>query len=471
MYNISRNILFASAIFASAIASANNSENFNSRKGVSLKDVRANLQNACWTFHHFDVNINGWNPSIEGDGAMVSNSSALNSGNAGIYTPILDIKAPLNVRFHYRFNSDFAAGDVRWIKLCLANANNQVVQVLDQFELNGVNATAIHKYSTTFENTSQGEFRLVIFYGGSGGAAAIAIDELTTSAPLYYKDGCHLAPLPQLLQLNGEHDRSAQGQLLPSDSHQQKAFLVRNAENGKVELFPDGTFVFIPDTGFKGKNTSFIYRVCNDNGNNLCSEPVTVKINFPSNRLISFDGSYKSNGKVELAWNTEKGNNIRRFEIERSTDGHSWAKSAVIPANDPATNVNVYTYTDHVGKNTALKKDLYYRIRHTDSEGVSNTSKPMIVRIYNKSSLTMICVAPNPTKREIAVNVQLQETSMVTMRIYDRSQNTLIHRTVQAEAGVNNIVVEGSRELAPGNYLLEVIVNSKERMLVKLIKE
>jgi hypothetical protein len=157
--------------------------------------------------------------------------------------------------------------------------------------------------------------------------------------------------------------------------------------------------------------------------------------------------------------------------VERSIDGKKWMSAGTVQARNNLTTGNDYTYIDKVGKNTALKNDLYYRLKQTGLNGEVNTSRTMIVRVYNKRTLTMICVAPNPEKREVAVNVQLQENSMVTLRVFDHTNNTVIHKSVEVNAGINNIVVEGSRDLVPGNYMLEVIVNSKERMLVKLTKE
>lgn len=460
----------AAAIAASTTLFANTSENFNSRKGIPLRHLKSNLQNSCWTFHHFDINSTGWNPAIEGDGAMVSNPDALTSGNAGIYTPVLIVSDQISISFNYRFSEDFSSDENRWVKLCLADHNNNIVQVLEQTELNGNGAENIRKYSTKFQNIQPGEYRLLLLYGGSGGKAHIALDELTTSAPYKFPKGCNMAPQASDLIIKGEANRTAKGTLYPKSELGQKAFLVRNPEDGHVDLFPDGTFVFIPKKGFKGHNTTFIYRLCNDHGANLCSDPIKVDIRFPSDQLGTFHGSYKSQGNVELAWYTEPGNSIRSFEVERSVDGINWSSAGTIPANE-LHHSNAYTYVDKVGKNTALKKDLYYRLKHTDTEGAVNISKTMIVRVYNTRTLTMICVAPNPDKREITLNVQLPLPSMISVRVTDHSGKIAIYNTLHAQAGVNNIVVDGSRELPPGNYLLEVIVNSKERMLVKLIKE
>src|SRR5205085_11755643 len=84
-------LFICTGLFTALTATAGITENFNSRKGIPIHDIRMSLQNSCWTFHHFDVNNNGWNPKIEGDGAMVSDINALQYGNAGIYTPLLNV--------------------------------------------------------------------------------------------------------------------------------------------------------------------------------------------------------------------------------------------------------------------------------------------------------------------------------------------------------------------------------------------
>ena len=49
--------LFA-AIVAATGAFAQTTENFNSRPDATLSQVKGFLQNHCWQFHDFDININ-----------------------------------------------------------------------------------------------------------------------------------------------------------------------------------------------------------------------------------------------------------------------------------------------------------------------------------------------------------------------------------------------------------------------------
>ena len=132
---------------------------------------------------HFDVNSNGWNPKIEGDGAMVSDITALTKENAGIYTPLLNIGSQIEVSFEYTFNEDFDQSSTRWIKVCLANSSNEIITELEKVDFIGFQATKRKKFSTQFSNLEPGEYRLSTALRRNGGNASIAVDELKTSAP------------------------------------------------------------------------------------------------------------------------------------------------------------------------------------------------------------------------------------------------------------------------------------------------
>ena len=466
-----RHFFVITAVFSAFGAFAGVTENFNSRKGISINEIRMSLQNLCWTFHHFDVNNNGWNPRIEGDGAMVSDINALQYGNAGIYTPLLTVQSSIDVSFEYVFNEDFDSATSRWLKVCLANASNEIVQELETLDFIGVNAVKTKKYSNTFKNINPGEYRLVLQYGGKRGSATIAVDELTTSAQFKYAGGCNNAPVALRDNITGMADRPASGSLIENDNDKNNeslnAYLIKGSRDGKVELTEDGRFTFTPNKNFKGNITSFTYKICDEA--NLCSPDATVYINFPAGNFVAFTGSYNFDGNVQLAWNTEPGSNIEKFVLERNIDNKGWKSAGIIPAK--TTSHGSYTFNDGVGRNKVLKNDIYYRLKQIKSDGSMAASKLLIVRVYNTRTVSMISVTPNPAKSDIAVSAQLHDNCVVAMRIINTAGNTVLHRIANAVKGNNNIIVEGSGKLKPGLYTLEVIVNSKERMLVKLIKE
>ena len=80
-------------------------------------------------------------------------------------------------------------------------------------------------------------------------------------------------------------------------------------------------------------------------------------------------------------------------------------------------------------------------------------------------------VTPNPAKNDISVTAQLNESSYVAMKILNADGAIVMNKTSKADIGATNFILDGSSRLLPGAYTLDVSVNSKERMLVKLIKE
>src|SRR5438552_19015203 len=92
------------------LTNAQVTENFNTRSGVALSQLKGYLQNHCWTFPDFDINRNGWNTGAEGNGAMISSNPAGFNQLAGIYTPVLDVPEHITVSFTYQFNQPVEQG-------------------------------------------------------------------------------------------------------------------------------------------------------------------------------------------------------------------------------------------------------------------------------------------------------------------------------------------------------------------------
>jgi hypothetical protein len=94
----------------------------------------------------------------------------------------------------------------------------------------------------------------------------------------------------------------------------------------------------------------------------------------------------------------------------------------------------------------------------------------LIVRTYETKSVAAVTVTPDPTVNDIQVNVQLKENSFVVMKVTDNNGSEVMKKTAHGALGANNYNLEGTSRLQPGMYLLEVIINSNERLTMKLAK-
>src|SRR4051812_3097510 len=158
-------MLIAAAFAMTGVFAQTTTENFNSREDVTVGQVKGFLQSHCWQFHDFDVN-NGWDPAIEGDGAMVSGTGASATQNAGIISPLLSLNGTTSVHFKYKFSANVT--DRRWIKVLIANETNSVVSILDSIELTGASNTMVYTYDKVLQSRISGCYKIYINYQGVG---------------------------------------------------------------------------------------------------------------------------------------------------------------------------------------------------------------------------------------------------------------------------------------------------------------
>ena len=464
-------LAISTCLLVAQLVQAQVNEDFNPRNGIAITQLKGYLQNHCWMIPDFEISRSG----AEENGSLVSGSAAAANQQAGIFTPVLDVPEQMNVSFTWQFNHPFEEGSRRWLKVYLTDANNAIVTKLDSVEcLTGTDLSS-HTYNKSFTGIHPGIYRVYLNYQGTGGSSRIAIDQLVVSAPYHYASGCNTAPEALSDNISGLPNHTASGQVKAKDADHDtfKAYLISNSPDGTVSLKNDGSFTFTPNPGFSGNSTTFTYKVCDNGFGRLCSQDATVKLHFPSEptSLNDFAGLYNDGGHVLLKWATNYELNSNRFEIERTLDGKDWQTAGTVKANVTSTAKNIYEFTDHVGKNKALKKDLYYRLKQINDEGKVAVSRILVVRVFNTPAVKTMSVTPNPAVNDIAVTAQLNESGYVAMKILNADGAIVMNKSSKADAGNNSFIMEGSSHLQPGAYMLDVSVNSKERMLVKLIKE
>ncbi|MHA4843734.1 Ig-like domain-containing protein [Flavitalea antarctica] len=479
-------LLAVACTFLTVGVNAGTQENFNSRNSASLQRVKAYLQDQCWLFRDFEINRAGWTPGIDGDGAMVSGTAADDSKFTAIFTPLVKINGKMKLSFEYKFNTTLSEGAERLLTIAITDYNNNVVKELDNITFSAVDAGTVLNYKNEFSGIESGAYKLMIKYAGHEGATRIAIDNVNLDAEPVFTTGCKTAPVAASDLVVGEPNRSAKGNLLDNDLIVDKklsvSYTVTDSKDGEVKIDREGNFEFTPSAGFRGTATSFTYKVCDLGYTPLCSEDARVSIKFPaggvsvkeeilSQSLNDFKGFYQEDGKVEIKWVTNFEQNSERFEVERSFDGAHWITAGTLKAQGVSTNKLAYNFVDKVGRNVVHKKDLYYRLKQVNMDQKTSFSKILVVRVFNKKSLRMVSVTPNPVKNDISVNVQLNENSFVVMKIVNMQGNEMMRKSQRVDEGQSSFVMDGSNKLTPGMYLLEVTVNSKDRMIAKLLKE
>jgi Bacterial Ig domain/Secretion system C-terminal sorting domain len=467
--------LIAAALLAATGAFAQFTENFNSRPQADLAHLKGFLQNHCWQFHDFDIN-NSWDPAIEGDGAMVSGSASTSTQNTGIISPLLSLNGSIQVSFKYKFSA--MVTDQRWLKIYALDGNNNIVSLLDSINFTGANNSTVYTYNKFLPAGNSVCNKIYLNYQGINGDNRIAIDELSFGTSLCSSGGCEQPPVAVNDNLGGASDYTATGNVLNNDYDPANltltAHLVTNSADGNVDLQPTGDFTFTPNAGFKGNTTSFTYMACNNGTPSLCSDIATATIIFQANAalpvtIVDFAAAY-ANDKVNIKWTTTFELNNDHFVIEHSTDGITFTTAGVVKGQLSSATKHDYQFNDDVSKSVLNKYDMYYRLKQVDLDGNASYTKVLVVRVYRTKSLQSLSVTPNPAVNDIKVNVQLNENSFIVMKVTNSSGIEVMRKSTRGTTGTNSFSLDGSSRLQAGMYFLEVIINSNERMMVKLIK-
>ena len=143
--------------------------------------------------------------------------------------------------------------------------------------------------------------------------------------------------------------------------------------------------------------------------------------------IIDLKASYVDS-KAVIDWTTTFEVNTDHFEIERSTDGSKFETVGTVTAAGNAQVKTKYSYIDNLRSINTNKKDIYYRLKQVDKDMQSTFSKVLIVRIYKTRTVQLISVTPNPVVNNIRVSMDLNETSMVVLKIVNSLGNEVTHK-------------------------------------------
>jgi hypothetical protein len=332
-----------------------------------------------------------------------------------------------------------------------------------------------YDYNNTL-SVPTGSYKIYLKYDG-GKASPVIIDDMHLSANLLYPGGCNISPTAADDFISGAPDRTASGDItsndMDPDGETLSSYLITSSEDGTVNLAMDGHFTFTPKPGFSGTQTSFIYQACDAGNNPLCSPEARVTIYFPpasSAPLSITDVQTVTKIKaVDVKWIASSDAGIDRFEIERSTDGEKFEKAGTVISKSGQPKEQ-YMFTDHLTDKTMKNNDLFYRIRQVNQDGEMHTTKTSIVRVFQTKTLQSVTVSPHSTVNDIRVNFQLNENAFILMKLTSSAGEEIKRRSIKSLKGINAYTLEGTGNIRQGMYVLEVIVNSNERMVVKLIK-
>ncbi len=166
---------------------------------------------------------------------------------------------------------------------------------------------------------------------------------------------------------------------------------------------------------------------------------------------VSFTGKKKQNG-VALQWITISEQNNDYFEVERSTDGISFARIGTVKAGSPGTNGNVYDYTDPV----PARGRYLYRIKQVDYDGRASYSS--VVTIFYDENNAAFKIVAVPGSKQLIVTAPLLGVGKVEAMIHDGGGRLLLRK--QIIPGQHNVIETGFVH-SKGVYFLSIIRNGE----------
>lgn len=222
------------------------------------------------------------------------------------------------------------------------------------------------------------------------------------------------------------------------------------AGKGTLTLLNDGTYTFVPVSGFIG-TVDFPYTICDNGSPQACANATihaivtfNASIALPAN-LASFT-AMSNDCDVNLDWQTLQEENTAHFNVMRKGEQEQQYKLiATLNAAGNSSIVLNYSYTDkNVGKG-----NFEYKIEVVDIDTKSTMSNVQNVQV--SCTPEAISVYPNPAVDYINIRINAMDESVYTIQISDMAGQVMT--TTQSELNHETKVIQlPTKHLAAGLY-------------------
>ena len=175
--------------------------------------------------------------------------------------------------------------------------------------------------------------------------------------------------------------------------------------------------------------------------------------------LLNFDG-YLNNNSALLKWSTSSEQNLKNFEIEKSTDGFSYYKIGLVNAAGNSSAKIDYSFRDNT-----LGGVNYYRLRMNDNDGRNKLSQVVLLR-YNDATQN-IWIVNNPFNNYIDMRFANPGTQ-VKLQLINTEGAMIAEKTMASPQGQMRWNL--SNNVSKGNYILKAIVDGQP-FTTKLVKQ
>ena len=163
----------------------------------------------------------------------------------------------------------------------------------------------------------------------------------------------------------------------------------------------------------------------------------------------------ESNGRLSLTWTTHSEQDNAGFEIQRSTNGVSFAKVGWLDGEGTSAREIDYRFDD---TDVRAGTEYYYRIRQTDFDGTTTLTEVVSGRI--EVPVATVTAFPNPSHGHMTLQVRSPEGSEeFRLDVFDVTGRRVFSHDGTGKA-VENVDFHGSA-LPAGIYYARVVAGKQ----------
>jgi hypothetical protein len=166
---------------------------------------------------------------------------------------------------------------------------------------------------------------------------------------------------------------------------------------------------------------------------------------------LTFTGlkAWQQNTAVNVNWNTAAENNMKDYEVQKSTDGSDYKSIAIVKAGNLP--LNNYSYTDAYPATGAN----YYRVVSANLSGLTKYSS--VVKVNIERGFSLMRVFPNPVVNEtIQLQVVNQPAGQYQARLINSFGQLYSTKQFNHPGGSGLIMITPAQNIPNGIYRLEI---------------
>ncbi|MDO7877437.1 hypothetical protein Q5H93_22035 [Hymenobacter sp. ASUV-10] len=192
------------------------------------------------------------------------------------------------------------------------------------------------------------------------------------------------------------------------------------------------------------------YYVTAATGSCSATEAARVNVNGPLPVKLSWFEARATATGTRLSWATAQEINCEYFRVERSADGREFTALGKVAGAGTTAQPRQYQYLDATTR-PALR---YYRLAQVDVDGNTHYSPVRVVQADEKASFRAQ-VYPNPLTAASTLQLSTATAGPVTCTLFDGLGRELLHYTLTATAGEQQVALPALPATASGlSYLL-----------------